>query len=1266
MSSPEWSEDSPNLGARLEIADLRDLKWFFRSYWRLMLCGALVGLGAGFAFTHYYPAPYASEARLRFMPPQVAGRFVNPNFSMEVDQRLFALSQLLSSRLTASRMIESFQLYPERRVFQTVADLVPRFTNELDVRQITPPAADRKTVPTLQIRFQYRDGEVAQKVVQKLVEQVYEENRKYRGDQSLGTTEFLTEQLLAAEEKMLEAEARYGEIQDAIRPSANGTLLGSNTSRSYVVDTRLRDLRHDRRGLEERRSLKSAELAQVEAEIRSIDNRPIDYYRPQVEGMINFWRLHEKVTMARSHAMRMREKWRPGFVDLELAELDLREAETDLNQFLVEQSRLIRGQDRERAVNRQLLVRNELRALELQEGSAQKEETDLRAEAQRLKDQNTGPAGLESDLLTAKREYETAKEQYAALERKHEESKVASEMERRGQGETVELLEPATLPVQPEFPPRWARILIGVAGGIGAALLTALLHALRDPKILHEGHVEKWAGLEILAMFPSDPNRSAEKANTKPPQKGKTPQTWRRRAVATATLVFAVLTVGCTDYFVNANTLWARGQQAEKEGKTAAAVLFYRQAIRKDAKFAPAYLSAGLLALQQGELGAARDLLARAIEFHPNDAGTLTKLADITYQLYFNDPGRPMTILREVEALAQTLRTRWPRLPDGHRIFAQVLMERHRTEEAVEYLSSAAEKVDRRETLDAQAAAALFRLGQFEDAAALLRQTIELVPEYGSPYDLLYLQLMQRRETAEARAVLASKWENIRSVEAALQLAAHEDAVGNRPSAREVLRQLETLPSAGPLALARIGDFWMNRGDAATARAHYDRGYQRFPAYAVDYISRIAEWHLAQHQPGEAQSFLAKELAVRPKDPVLRAYASAIALTGVRAAQRSEERQKLESILQQLPDSPFVRYHLGRAYLMEGVPKAAFEQFERCVKLDPNYAPGWVALAELEIARGNPAVAEERANAVLRVDPNHIPANLVRAKALVTRGKTAEAQKTAGRILALEPDNTDALYLAASAEMSRNNARKALELFAQGRQIAPADGRWALAEAEVLARQGDLPAAIARLQSASAQAPADVRLLQQLASLQLQSGAATAAVGTFQALRKLDPGSLDLRLGLAAALALAGEREKASELYTETEKLYPQHAPVWLQHAALLAEMKNPAAARAKYQEALHRDKTNPLALNNLAWLMLQNGESPEQALEYALQARRVYGRSPVIDDTLGAAYSRLAMFRNAAAIYEEMLAYLPQADRPRVQKLLDAVKQRQTKKGDA
>ncbi|MCX6614015.1 MAG: hypothetical protein NTW74_24620 [Acidobacteria bacterium] len=381
LPAPEWPPHAPGVSNFFDIAEVRDLKWFARKYWVwVVLSGVVSGL-LGVVWAYYFPPLYVSQAAVRFLPPQVAGRFVNPNFSMEVGQRMFALSQLLSSRMTAAKLIEAYSLYPERRRFQTVEDLTAKLSTDLQIVQVgNAPGEDHRAVPTLRIAFYYPDAEKAQKVVQKLVEQIYEENRKYRGDQSLGTTEFLLEQLTAAEEKVLETEQRLGEIQDSIGLTVSQTRLGQSTSRSYVVDSRLRDLRHDRRLQEERKSAKKAEWEQLELLHRRIETRPVEFYIPEFEGMQHYWHLRDITTAAKSRLERLKERYNPSMPDVVSAQNDVKEAEASVERFHKERGVRLRNRDLEANAAKIALAKLELQALDKEAGEQMREESELRAE----------------------------------------------------------------------------------------------------------------------------------------------------------------------------------------------------------------------------------------------------------------------------------------------------------------------------------------------------------------------------------------------------------------------------------------------------------------------------------------------------------------------------------------------------------------------------------------------------------------------------------------------------------------------------------------------------------------------------------------------------------------------------------------------------------------------------------------------------------------------------------------------------------------------
>jgi len=1246
--TPEWPPALPGASGLLEIAEARDAKWFLKRYWKWIAASGIVSALLGCVWAYYFPPQYVSRATVRFLPPQVAGRFVNPNFSMEVGQRTFALSQLLGSRLTAAKMIQTFSLYPERRRFQTVEDLTGKFSSALQIRQL---GDDQKSVPTLQVSFSYPDAERAQKVVQKLLEQVYEENRKYRGDQSLGTTEFLKEQLAAAEEKVLENEQRLGDIQDAIGLTTSQTKLGQNTSRSYVIDSRLRDLRHDRRSLDERKSTKRAEWEQLEQLQKRIETRPVEFYIPDFEAMHHYWSLRERVTTAKSNLERLKERYSRTMPDVVSAENDVRESEQSVERFQKERGSRLKNRDLDANAARIALAKLELQALDKEVGEQLAEESELRAEAQRLREQQVSPPGQEVELLVAKREYEASKDHHNQLLKKHEESRAASEMERRGQGESVEMLEPASKPSEAEKPSWLMRVAIASGLGLALSMLICLLRVLADPIVLHGGHIEKWTGLPILASFIN------EKRIRKPVS--------RKSAVAMASVLILLLT-GCGLAGDNAQVLFGKGEAAERAGKASLAMLHYRQAIRKDAKFGPAFAAIGRMALRMGELEAARDALARAVELDPGKQILLKQLAETSYQIYFGDPGRPMALLREVEALGERLRTKWPTLPDGYRILAQVLMERHRTEEAVELLEKASRLVDRNESLISQMAAALYRIGQADRSGTVLEDLIAANPNYADAYDLLYLQRMQRRQNQLGREVLERKWKQLGELEAALQLAAHDDAHGDRAGARKLLEGASKLAGSRQLGMAKIGDFWVQRAQWDSALQAYKLGLSEEADRRPEYIGRLAEWHLVQGQKEEARNLIELEHKKNPGNPMLEAYLAAVRIGEVPTARRVEERKRLEAILLRMPDSPFVRYHLGRAYLLERSVASAAEQFERAVRLDANYSQGWLALAELELGRGNASTAELRAENVLRVYPTHTRALMVSAKAQAQRGKMADAEKLLATVIANEPGNLDARFMVAMTNAAQGRTDVAVSQIESGRKLQPDDTRWSLALAALHSRRGEKVLARKTLEEAMAKSGEKPELLEKLATLQIELKDGTGALQTFENLLKKNATSFEYRLGRAGAQALAGDRQGALKLYADLQKTQPDDVRVWLQPAALLGEMGRTSEARLAYGEALRLNPNHPMVLNNLAWLLLERHEDEREALELAQRAKRSAGQSAEVDGTLAAAYSRLEMHRNATAVYEEMLSYLPSTDRPRIEKLLAGSRKKQRKEGNS
>src|ERR1700737_146254 len=160
----------------------QDALWLLRTYWKRIVVFSLIGLSLAAVYSHWSPEEYLSRATVRFIPAQLSESYVASNVAMQVEQRIFAIDQLVDSRLTATQLIETFGLYPQKRRFYPVADIVPEFQRNLRLATISGQG-ETKAVPSIAISFRYSDPDQSQRVVQRIVELIYEENRRYRSDQ---------------------------------------------------------------------------------------------------------------------------------------------------------------------------------------------------------------------------------------------------------------------------------------------------------------------------------------------------------------------------------------------------------------------------------------------------------------------------------------------------------------------------------------------------------------------------------------------------------------------------------------------------------------------------------------------------------------------------------------------------------------------------------------------------------------------------------------------------------------------------------------------------------------------------------------------------------------------------------------------------------------------------------------------------------------------------------------------------------------------------
>jgi succinoglycan biosynthesis transport protein ExoP len=100
------------------------------------------------------------------------------------------------------------------------------------------------------------------------------------------------------------------------------------------------------------------------------------------------------------------------------------------------------------------------------------------------------------------RDHEIGKLKYEDLNRKMSQSQISSELEKRQQGETLEVLDPASLPQTPTQPKRPIVVAIGVAIGIVLGLFFAGAREAKDTSLKNLKDVRAYTQLTILGSVP--------------------------------------------------------------------------------------------------------------------------------------------------------------------------------------------------------------------------------------------------------------------------------------------------------------------------------------------------------------------------------------------------------------------------------------------------------------------------------------------------------------------------------------------------------------------------------------------------------------------------------------------------------------------------------------------------------------------------------------------------------------------------------------------
>lgn len=183
-------------------------------------------------------------------------------------------------------------------------------------------------------------------------------------------------------------------------------------------------------------------------------------------------------------------------------------------------------------------------------------------------------------------------------------------------------------------------------------------------------------------------------------------------------------------------------------------------------------------------------------------------------------------------------------------------------------------------------------------------------------------------------------------------------------------------------------------------------------------------------------------------------------------------------------------------------------------------------------------------------------------------------------------------------------------------------------------------------QAASAAHPERIDLLVAFGNVAVRSGKYALAVDAFE--KALDrvgndskqAGDIELRLG--EAYRRMGNREAAVTYLRRSKELLPDNVVVANTLALVLDSMGKVEEATREYRAVVARDPKNGVAMNNLAYLLAENGGSLDEALTLAQDAQQLLPNLAEVRDTVGWIYLKKGLTDDAIAVFDEIVRKLP------------------------
>jgi polysaccharide chain length determinant protein (PEP-CTERM system associated) len=404
------------------------------------------------------------------------------------------MQQQILSRTRLEPLIHQFGLYPSDIGRVSMDTLIDRLGDAIDVTPVVPMAETGSgSLPGFYVKVTMDNPRNAQAVSAAVTSMFIEENIRLRQQHSETTTQFMSQQLTEAKTKLDAQDAKLAAFESrylGALPDEEATNLNLLTGMTSQLDAATQALYRAQQDKSYAESMLAQQLANWKAAQSGHDPEAID----------------QQLVTLQNQLASLQSRYTDNYPDVVKARKDLENFQKQMAENNARKPPTDTEKPAKASIEPEQItqLRAEIHSHDQVIAEKTKEQEKIKQQIALYQSRVQSSPDIEQQYKALTRGYQAALESYNDLQKKRDDSQMASELERKQESERFRVLDPANLPDKPSSPKRPLFALGGLGGGLALGVGLALFQELyrTTTRMRNEKDVEFALRLPVLAILP--------------------------------------------------------------------------------------------------------------------------------------------------------------------------------------------------------------------------------------------------------------------------------------------------------------------------------------------------------------------------------------------------------------------------------------------------------------------------------------------------------------------------------------------------------------------------------------------------------------------------------------------------------------------------------------------------------------------------------------------------------------------------------------------